>query len=142
SKKVEILFVEDAQFFRHLVIPVLESMNFSIRTAKDGQQACDILRNYTPDLILTDIEMPNMNGIELAKWVKEQPALHMIPVIALTGTKNKHIELENDMFEDVLVKLDRQSLVASLAKVLEKYQHQTPAEQATGKPSMPALSYT
>ncbi len=129
TQKTEILFVEDAQFFRHLVIPVLESMNFSIRTATNGQQACEILRDYSPDLILTDIEMPKMNGIELAKWVKNQPALQMIPVIALTGTKKYDHEAMSDIFTAILVKLDRHSLVTSLHDILQQFQPVTAASQ-------------
>ncbi|MDX8384304.1 MAG: chemotaxis protein CheW [Ghiorsea sp.] len=138
ARKAKILFVEDAQFFRHLVIPVLESLHFDIRTANDGQKACEILESYTPDLILTDIQMPNMDGFELAEWVKEQPNLHMLPVVALTGTKEFDKERAEGVFTDVLVKLDRQSLVADLDRILKTYST-TPVGQAGAQP--PALTY-
>jgi len=117
-KKTKILFVEDAQFFRHLVIPVLESMNFSIRTASDGVKACEALNNFQPDLILTDIEMPNMDGYELAKWVQQQPHLEGIPVVALTA---KNDIADDSLFSDVLSKLDSQSLSEKLTNILQRF---------------------
>jgi len=126
-KKAKILFVEDAQFFRHLVIPVLEAMKFDIRTATDGVKACALLENYTPDLILTDIQMPNMDGFALAEWVKEQPRLQMLPVVALTGSKEYDTERADAVFSDVLVKLDRQSLIDDLNRILEAYSTTQPS---------------
>ncbi len=117
-KKRKILFVEDAQFFRHLVIPVLESMNFSIKTASDGVKACEILNSYQPDLILTDIEMPNMNGYQLAQWISEQPNLQGIPVVALTAQN----EIDDEsLFSDVISKLDSQELAEHLTKILQRF---------------------
>ncbi|MDX8382037.1 MAG: chemotaxis protein CheW [Ghiorsea sp.] len=116
----KVLFVEDAQFFRQLVIPVLESMGLVIRVAEDGAKAKEVLASYTPDLILTDIEMPNVNGIELAKWVKTQPALAQTTVVALTGKQGFDDQsVDSSLFSGVLSKMDSQTLRESINQILE-----------------------
>jgi two-component system chemotaxis sensor kinase CheA len=119
EKRQSILFVEDAPFFRNLVVPVLQAMNYDIWTAVDGEEACRILADKTPDIILTDIEMPNMDGYELADWISRQPHLKGIPVIALTATPPDEDDAEHRQhFDDVLVKFDRHSLVEHLQGVM------------------------
>ena len=114
-----ILFVEDAPFFRNLVVPVLQAMDYDIWTAADGEQACKILADQTPDMILTDIEMPNMNGYELADWIAQQPHLKGVPLMALTATPpEENDDVRREKFDDVLVKFDRHSLVEHLQTVL------------------------
>jgi len=119
GKRQSILFVEDAPFFRNLVVPVLQAMNYDIWTASDGEEACRILADKTPDIILTDIEMPNMDGYELADWISRQPHLKGIPVVALTATPPDEDDAEHRQhFDDVLVKFDRHSLVEHLQGVM------------------------
>ena len=121
ARKMKVLFVEDAQFFRHMVTPVLESMNLTIRTAADGAQACETLNDFVPDLILTDIEMPNMNGVELAKWVKSQPEYRDIPVVALTGKVEDLSSEQKSAFAEVLSKMDSHSMVDELTRILKEH---------------------
>ncbi len=115
SKRQSILFVEDAPFFRNLVVPVLQAMNYDIWTAADGEQACKVLADKTPDMILTDIEMPNMDGYELADWIAQQTHLKDVPLVALTATPpDESDDVRRQKFDDVLVKFDRHSLVEHL----------------------------
>jgi len=119
SKRQSILFVEDAPFFRNLVVPVLQAMNYDIWTASDGEQACKILADKTPDMILTDIEMPNMDGYELADWIAQQAHLKDVPLMALTATPpDENDDARRQKFDDVLVKFDRHSLVEHLQTAL------------------------
>ncbi|MDQ6996898.1 MAG: chemotaxis protein CheW [Mariprofundus sp.] len=119
SARRSILFVEDAPFFRNLVVPVLQAMNYEIWTASDGEEACRILADKTPDLILTDIEMPNMDGYELADWIASQPHLKGVPVMALTAAPPAEDDTERRRnFDDVLVKFDRHSLVEHLQSMM------------------------
>jgi len=119
SKRQSILFVEDAPFFRNLVVPVLQAMNYDIWTASDGEEACKILADKTPDMILTDIEMPNMDGYELADWIGQQAHLKNVPLMALTATPpDENDDVRRQKFDDVLVKFDRHSLVEHLQTAL------------------------
>ncbi len=118
----KVLFVEDAQFFRQLVVPVLKNMGFVIRLAEDGEQAKEILATFIPDLLLTDIEMPNLNGVELARWVKEQPDLSQTIIVALTGNQDFDInDVGNHVFTDVLSKVDSQNLEENITRILQQH---------------------
>jgi len=120
-----ILFVEDAPFFRNLVVPVLQAMNCEVWIAGDGLEACKILADQTPDLILTDLEMPNMDGYDLASWITEQTHLQGIPVVALTATPPKGDDERCQMFDAVLVKFDRQTLTETLQKIMHEHMGNT-----------------
>ncbi|MDQ7003022.1 MAG: chemotaxis protein CheW, partial [Ghiorsea sp.] len=119
--KKSILFVEDSQFFRQMVTPIIESLGFVVRTAADGAQACKLLDDYIPDVILTDIEMPIMNGYELGKWLKTQAHLSNVPVIALTAQQNIDQQQAASLFDEVLSKKDSKQLSKDLGKVLSAY---------------------
>ncbi len=122
NKSQSILFVEDAPFFRNLVVPVLQAMNYEIWTANDGEEACKILADKTPDIILTDIEMPNMDGYELADWIARQAHLKDVPLIALTATPpDENDDVRRQKFDDVLVKFDRHSLVEHLQLAMGRH---------------------
>ncbi|MDQ6950228.1 MAG: chemotaxis protein CheW [Mariprofundales bacterium] len=109
--RVKVLYAEDAPFFRNLVVPVLESLKLEIWQAADGEEAVRILEEKTPDLILTDIEMPHMDGYELATWVKEHEQLSHIPIVALTATPpDENDTARRSLFNEILLKFDRQSI--------------------------------
>ncbi|MDX8406018.1 MAG: chemotaxis protein CheW [Mariprofundus sp.] len=122
QQRTRILFAEDTAFFRNLVIPVLESMNFEVWLAHDGEQARQILQNDVPDIVLTDIEMPNMDGYQLTAWIRSQQHLQSLPVVALTATPPDENDKERRSgFDDVLIKFDRHSLVDNLRKILKAH---------------------
>jgi len=118
--KTKVLYAEDAPFFRNLVVPVLETLNLEIWQAADGAEAVRILEERTPDLILTDIEMPHMDGYELATWVKEHENLAGIPIVALTATPpDENDEARRSLFTEILLKFDRQSIEEFLREHLD-----------------------
>ncbi|RMH50294.1 MAG: hybrid sensor histidine kinase/response regulator [Zetaproteobacteria bacterium] len=118
--KLKVLYAEAAPFFRNLVVPVLETLNLEIWQASDGAEAVRILEERTPDLILTDIEMPNMDGYELATWVREHPHLAEIPIVALTATPpDEDDEARRSLFTEILLKFDRQSIEEFLREHLD-----------------------
>jgi len=113
-----ILFAEDAPFFRTMLIPVLESMAYEVWYARDGQEACEILDRQVPDVVLTDIEMPRMNGYELAEWISGQPRLADVPVIAISSAPPDAYDVEHRRhFHTVLSKMDRQGLSECLGRL-------------------------
>ena len=72
--------------------PLLETLSETLRTdgyevfsAADGEEAMALVRTESPDLVLTDINMPSLNGIELCRRLKDDPATRLIPVMLLTG---------------------------------------------------------
>jgi len=137
DESLKVLFVEDAHFFRQLVIPVLESMQFTIRVAKDGAEAKKVLETFVPDLLLTDIEMPNINGLELAKWVKAQPELYHTIIVALTGKQDADLDsLGRDMFVDVLSKMDSQLLSENISRILDEHRLRKTQPEQNNQPAL------
>lgn len=79
-----ILVVEDDSTMLQLLKLHLTGAGYAVRTAKDGIEAGHAVLGLTPDLIITDVRMPNMSGFELVEALREDPALKDIPVIFLT----------------------------------------------------------
>jgi len=82
---LRVLIVEDNPINRELVDYLLRAYGFDTLNALDGAVALDIARRERPDLILCDIQMPVMDGIEFAHHVKSDPALRGTPLVALTA---------------------------------------------------------
>jgi DNA-binding NtrC family response regulator len=82
--KKKILVVDDDCNFRNLVLQILEDEGYSVSTAEDGISALKALESEKCDVLLTDIRMPNMDGIELFNNVKR--LYPQMPVIFLTGS--------------------------------------------------------
>lgn len=86
-----ILIVDDSDLIRLAASNVLKT-RYKISTAKNGQEALDFLRKYPVDLLLMDLDMPEMGGIETLKQMKLDNSLGTIPVIFLTGNNRAQIE--------------------------------------------------
>jgi two-component system cell cycle response regulator DivK len=80
-----ILYVEDNADNRTLVRRILTAEGYTLLEAVNAAQALEILKNNKPDLILMDINMPDMDGYSLTAKIKETPGLEPIPIIALTA---------------------------------------------------------
>ena len=80
-----ILLVEDNAVNRRLAEFLLRSRGYRVREATTAQEAFDLLRGERPDLILMDVQLPTMDGLEATKKLKENPATRDIPVIAVTS---------------------------------------------------------
>lgn len=80
-----ILIVEDNLLNLELFTDLLEASNYKVLNAISANEAIDILSKNIPDLIITDIQLPEIDGIELTKIIKNNTLLNGIPVIALTA---------------------------------------------------------
>jgi two-component system chemotaxis sensor kinase CheA len=113
-----ILFAEDSNFFRNQVKNSMEKEGFNVIEAEDGAIAWSLLQENIKDIsiVVTDIEMPNMDGFELTRLIKENPAFSHLPIIALTTlageediAKGKEVGID-----DYQIKLDRERLIRSI----------------------------
>jgi response regulator RpfG family c-di-GMP phosphodiesterase len=86
-----VLVVDDSPTIRHLVSGALEEAGFRVETAENGSAAMERIRYSRPDLILCDIEMPEMNGIELCRRLKADPDLSTIPFIIMSVTGDRAV---------------------------------------------------
>ena len=95
--KGTILYVEDNADNRLLVRRVLLAEDYSMLEARNAHEALHVLKTELPDLILMDINMPDMDGYTLTAKIKSMPGLERVPILALTanvmrGDKEKTLE--------------------------------------------------
>ena len=83
SKKV--LIVEDNELNMKLFHDLLDSQGYATLQTREGLQAMALARQHMPDLILMDIQLPEISGLEVTKWLKDDEELAHIPVIAITA---------------------------------------------------------
>src|ERR1700693_565931 len=79
------LIVEDNDLNMKLFNDLLEAHGYFTLQTKDGVEALRMARQHRPDLILMDIQLPEVSGLEVTKWLKEDDDLRTIPVIAVTA---------------------------------------------------------
>jgi len=85
AKTKTVLIVEDNELNMKLFHDLLDAHGYKILQTKDGMEALDIAREHRPDLILMDIQLPEVSGLEVTKWLKEDDSLKSIPVVAVTA---------------------------------------------------------
>ena len=85
------LVVDDSLSARRALAQVLSDAGYEVRTARDGLEAVELIEVHAPDLLLVDMEMPRMNGIELTAHVRSRAATARLPVIMVTSrSTSKH----------------------------------------------------
>jgi chemosensory pili system protein ChpA (sensor histidine kinase/response regulator) len=96
QKALSALVVDDSLSARRAMSQVLKDAGFDVRTANDGLDAVNILEKYVPDIILSDMEMPRMNGLELTSHVRYAERTKHIPVIMITSrSTEKHRQMSS-----------------------------------------------
>lgn len=81
----KVLIVEDNELNMKLFHDLLEAHGIGTIETRDGTKVLEIARAQAPDLILMDIQLPEVSGLEVTKWLKADPDLRQIPVIAVTA---------------------------------------------------------
>lgn len=87
-----ILVVEDNPWNARLIEDILETLNYKVLEAYNGENGIEIARREQPGLILMDVMLPGINGIEVVKMLKNDPEVAHIPVIALTASSSQEVE--------------------------------------------------
>jgi two-component system cell cycle response regulator DivK len=83
AKKV--LVVEDNELNMKLFCDLLDAFGFDTVQSRDGLKAVDLAREHRPDLIIMDIQLPEVSGLDLTRWIKDDVALSRIPIMAVTA---------------------------------------------------------
>ncbi len=92
------LVVDDSLSQRRALEQLLQDAGFQVTTARDGVEAADLLSKELPDIVLTDLEMPRMNGIELAAHMRTRDNLKRLPIIMVTSrTTEAHRKIAEDV---------------------------------------------
>ena len=118
-----ILYIEDNCDNRLLVRRVLEAEGYKVIEAEDGLAGMDFVQSETPDLVLMDINLPELDGYEVTKRLKQSPSMAEVPVIAMTanvmkGDREKTIAAGCDGYIPKPIDID--SLPNQIAKFLRK----------------------
>src|ERR1700719_350104 len=89
--KRNILVVDDEAQITRVLKTTLSSQGYGIRTASDGEEALQLMKDWTPDLIVTDLRMPNMDGLQLCRHIRAESR---IPIIVLSVKGEEKIKVE------------------------------------------------
>lgn len=90
--KKNVLIVEDNELNMKLFNDLLEVQGYATIKTMDGKEALEIVRKHMPDLIIMDIQLPEISGLDVIKWIKTDEELKHIPVIAVTAFAMKDEE--------------------------------------------------
>jgi len=91
GEKGNILVVDDEPQITRVLKTTLSARGYAIRTASDGDDALQVMKSWTPDLIITDLRMPNMNGVELCRYLRVKSG---IPIIVLSVKNEERTKVE------------------------------------------------
>jgi chemosensory pili system protein ChpA (sensor histidine kinase/response regulator) len=116
-----ILVVDDSVTVRKVTTRLLERNGFEVFTAKDGVDAIATMQDHIPDLMLLDIEMPRMDGFEVASIVRHDPRLKHVPIIMITsrtGDKHRNRAFSIGINEYLGKPFQEDNLLANIEKLL------------------------
>jgi two-component system, OmpR family, KDP operon response regulator KdpE len=91
DSKSKILVVDDEPQITRVLKTTLSSQGYGVRTASDGDEAVQLMKDWTPDLVITDLRMPNMTGLDLCRYVR---ARSRTPIIVLSVKGEERIKVE------------------------------------------------
>ena len=110
------LVVDDSMLIRHTVCRFLEDKGFRVESATNGMEAMEMLVGIRPDVIVTDLQMPKMDGHELIRALKARPQTSEIPVVILAGKNQTEEPAEPAACYVIYKDID---IVAQLERALE-----------------------
>jgi two-component system alkaline phosphatase synthesis response regulator PhoP len=125
SDKQTILVVDDEQDLLDLIEYNLKKEGFDVLKAEDGQEGIEVAREHSPDLILLDIMMPKMDGLEAVEVIRKDDKLGRIPIIFLTARGDEKTEVEglNKGGDDYITKpISTTKLISRIKAVLRRYE--------------------
>ena len=127
----KVLVVDDDPGIALLLKRIISKKGHQIVTASNGWEGLKMAREEIPDLIFTDVRMPDLGGVELAGFLKADPSLNHIPVVILSGTAFL-LELEKTAADDILTKpFDLKSVYAILEQYLGTSVRMNPSKNKT-----------
>ncbi len=101
--KGNILVVDDEPQITRVLKTTLSSHGYGVRTAADGDEALQVMKDWSPDLIITDLRMPNMDGLDLCRHVREKSRIPII-VLSVKGEERTKVEALDAGADDYVTK--------------------------------------
>lgn len=116
-----ILVVDDDDFQHKLIRKLLEKKDYHLIFASNGNEALNMMRKAQPDLILMDVMMPDMDGLETMRIIKSEPKLAKVPVIMITGKSDGQVvgdSMKVGATDFVVKPFDKATLIAKVNRAL------------------------
>ena len=116
------LIVDDEEDVRSLLEECLVTQGYHPLSAASGEDAVRLLESVVPNVVLTDVDMPGMNGVALTRYIKSHPELRLVPVVILTGIADLHARIAgleagaDDFFAKPVDLLELGTRLAALAR--------------------------
>jgi len=126
--KYSLLYIEDESFIREMVVEYLSDYFVTIHEATNGKEALEIYTDKKPDIIITDIEMPQMNGLEFSTQIRKQDS--SIPIIITTAYTNTEYLLhaiELRLIKYLIKPIEEEKLKEALAICFDQLEYKNPS---------------
>lgn len=126
----KVLVVDDDKNIGEVLKMYLESSGYTVRVANDGRDAQEIFLNFKPDLVLLDVMLPYIDGIDVLKWIRKD---HETPVIMITAkgeTFDKVLGLELGADDYIVKPFEPKELMARVKAVLRRYTSEVDSKEA------------
>ncbi|GAV32147.1 response regulator containing a CheY-like receiver domain and a GGDEF domain [Coriobacteriaceae bacterium EMTCatB1] len=138
AHKGTVLIVEDSQTLRQMTQMTLEERGYTVLTASDGVGALQALAETIPDIVVLDINLPDIDGFEVCKRIKADPRTRYVPVIMATGLGRSGFEImsiESGADDFIAKPIDPLVLDARIEMVIRRMRRERFANALTGLPS-------
>lgn len=130
ANRRNILVVDDESQITRVLRTTLSSHGYTVRTAADGDEALEVMRSWTPDLVITDLSMPNMSGLELCRRIRTKSQVPII-VLSVRGEEKTKVEALDVGADDYVTKpFNMNELLARVRAGLRRAA-MAPPEEAT-----------
>ena len=117
---ISILYVEDEKEAQEIILPIIKRRVNNVYLANDGVEALELYKKYKPDLILSDIQMPKMNGLELASEIKEiNPSAKIIMMTAYTDSDYMQTSIDLQVEGYIVKPIRKEKLISTIIKQAE-----------------------
>jgi CheY-like chemotaxis protein len=120
----KILVIEDNELNKKLVRDLLSIGKYHVLEAEDAEIGIKLAQEQTPDLILMDIQLPGINGLDATKALKQDPILNHIPIVALTGRAmqgDKEMALEAGCAGYITKPIDTRAFLKKISQFLNNH---------------------
>ncbi len=120
GEKAKILVVDDEPQIARVLKTTLTANGYAIRTASDGDDAVQTMKSWTPDLVITDLRMPNMDGVELCRYVRKKSGIPIIVLSVRNEEKTKIAALDAGADDYVTKPFSMDELMARVRAALRR----------------------
>jgi DNA-binding response OmpR family regulator len=120
ESKPSVLVVEDDSSLRRMMVIALEASGYEVRDAAHGEQAQEYLESALPDILITDLQMPIMDGITLVRWVRKEypPSLSILVLTSLGAQEEAEMALKAGATKVAFKPLQLPKLLAEVSALL------------------------